>query len=190
MAKRIGFRHCDPRYPFLWASADQPAARWHSDGEGPANYFADTPVGAWAEFLRHEGITDEADLAGIRRSLWAVELPDDGYASPTLAEAQLFGDERSYPACQDEARRLRATGATRLEVRSAELLPGQARGWVAGADGMALAPEARDGLVWVVFGGDDLLGWVVVDSGQPPKMVVGLVRQFGLTAKATLVSPV
>jgi hypothetical protein len=117
-------------------------------------------------------------------------LPDDDYAKSTLAEAPLFDDERSYPTCQNEARRLRAAGATRLEVRSAALLPGQARGWVASGGGMALAPVARDGLVWVLFGGDDLLGWVVVDSGQPPKMVVSLVRQFGLTAKATLVSPV
>jgi hypothetical protein len=49
----------------LWEAASQPAARWHADGEGPAQYLADTPVGAWAEFLRHEGITDEADLSGV-----------------------------------------------------------------------------------------------------------------------------
>jgi hypothetical protein len=68
----LAFRHCDPRFPFLWQTAVQPAARWHVTGEGPANYFSDTPTGAWAEFLRHEGITDVTDLAGVRRSLWAV----------------------------------------------------------------------------------------------------------------------
>ena len=75
MTKRLGFRHCDPRFGFLWTTPAQPAARWHGHGEGPANYFADTPSGAWAEFLRHEGIVDPEDLAGVRRSLWAVELP-------------------------------------------------------------------------------------------------------------------
>ena len=71
----IGYRHCDRRFPFLWSDSSQPPARWHSLGEGPANYFADTPVGAWAEFIRHEGITEEADLASVDRSLWAVEIP-------------------------------------------------------------------------------------------------------------------
>jgi hypothetical protein len=50
---RLGFRHCDHRKPFRWQSDAQPAARW-TDREGPGNYFADTPMGAWAEFLRHE----------------------------------------------------------------------------------------------------------------------------------------
>ena len=173
----IGFRHCDPRFPFLWQSPLQPAARWHGPGEGPANYFADTPVGAWAEFLRHEGITDEADLAGVRRSLWAIELPDAGYATPVLPEAALFGDEGSYPACQAEARRLRAAGAERLEVRGAALQPGQASGWAAVA-GVATAPAARDGKVMVLFGECRCIGWVAVDGGHPPAAVLPLVRHL------------
>jgi hypothetical protein len=44
------FRHTDPRFPFLWESTDQPPARWHDRGEGPVQYLADTPDGAWAEF--------------------------------------------------------------------------------------------------------------------------------------------
>ena len=58
----IGFRHADPRYPFLWEGAGQPAARWHAAGDGPAHYFCDTPDGAWAEFLRHEEISDPDDF--------------------------------------------------------------------------------------------------------------------------------
>jgi hypothetical protein len=175
-----GWRHCDPRYPFLWQTSAQPAARWHGEGEGPANYFADTPSGAWAEFLRHEGITDEADLAGVRRSLWMVELPAAparkvGY--PRLADAVLFGDERSYPACQAEAQRLRAAGASRLEVRGAALLPGQARGWLAGAT-LTREQRPRDGLVWVQFGAAALVGWVAVHAGSPPAEVLGLVRHL------------
>ena len=49
MSWRVGFRHCDPRFGFLWLTAAQPEARWHAAGEGPANYFADTPTGAWDE---------------------------------------------------------------------------------------------------------------------------------------------
>src|SRR6202011_1235998 len=73
----IVYRHADPRFPFLWESVDQPAARWHGPGEGPVQYFADTPDGAWAKFLRHEGITKESELANVRRALWAIEVPDN-----------------------------------------------------------------------------------------------------------------
>lgn len=174
---RLGFRHCDPRFPFLWQTATQPAARWHAAGAGPANYFSDTPVGAWAEFLRHEEIDDPADLAGVRRSLWAVELPDDGWARPNLPEAILFGGLDSYPACQAEARHLRAAGADRIEVRGAALLPGAAAGWV--ADPLQrTADSARDGSVRVIFGPCRLVGWIAVDGGAPPALVLPLVRHL------------
>ena len=70
----MGFRHTDPRYPFLWEDTSQPAGRWHSQDERPVQYFCDTPDGAWAEFLRHEEITEPEDLRTIRRALWAVDL--------------------------------------------------------------------------------------------------------------------
>lgn len=161
--------------PFLWQSDQQPPARWHGAGEGPANYFADTPVGAWAEFLRHEGITDAADLAGVRRSLWVVELPDDTYAEPKLPMRTLTGGLDSYAACQAEATRLRAAGATRLEAPAAALKPGTARGWTA-APAIAPAAEARDGRVWVLFGACDAVGWPAVVAGSPPEDVLPLVR--------------
>ena len=66
----IVFRHADPRFPFLWETASQPSGRWHAAGQGPAHYLADTPFGAWAELLRHEEITDTADLAGVRRAIF------------------------------------------------------------------------------------------------------------------------
>jgi len=174
---RLGFRHCDHRTPFLWQSEQQPAARWHGDGEGPANYFADTPIGAWAEFLRHEEITDEADLAGVRRSLWVVELPDDGYAQPRLPARVTTGGVVSYAACQAEARRLRRAGVKRLEAPAAALKPGAARGWVANP-GVAAARTARDGRVWVLYGPCDALGWPAVVAGSPPAAALPLVRHF------------
>lgn len=175
MAKRLGFRHCDSRMPFLWQSDQQPPARWHREGEGPANYFADTPVGAWAEFLRHEDITDPADLDGVRRSPWVVELPDEGYARPGLPMRTLTGGLGSYATCQAEARRLRDGGATRLEAPAAALKPGTARGWIA-LPGTMPAAEPRDGTVCVLFGPCAAIGWPAVVAGAPPAEVLPLVR--------------
>jgi hypothetical protein len=174
----IGFRHCDPRWPFLWSLASQPAARWHGAGEGPANYFADTPVGAWAEFLRHEEIKDPDDLVGVRRSLWAVELPDEGYAAPALDESILKGGLDSYPICQNEARRLRSGGAKRLRTRAAALVSGGARGWVCRPDEETASAE-RTAQVMVVFGDvTTLIGWPAVEAGAPPPRILPLVRHF------------
>ena len=174
----LAFRHCDPRFPFLWQTAVQPAARWHVTGEGPANYFSDTPTGAWAEFLRHEGITDVTDLAGVRRSLWAVQLPDvpfDGVARPALPDAVLFGNESSYATCQAAARAARELGLTWLTAPGAALLPGQARGWTA-APAVDRETALRDGQVWVYFGACPFVGWPVVEAGRPPAAVLPLVR--------------
>ena len=100
---RIGFRHADSRYPFFWETADQPAARWHGDGDGPVQYLADTPDGAWAEFLRHEEITDPEVLAGIARSIWAVALPEEIDSAADVAIAAATGGLASYPACRAHA---------------------------------------------------------------------------------------
>jgi hypothetical protein len=172
----IAFRHCDSRYPFLWMAATQRPARWHGPIEGPANYFADTPVGAWAEFLRHEGITDAADLAGVQRSLWAVEIPEDGYEKPVLSDLVLKGDEKTYPACQAEAKRLRALGATRIEAPSAALVPGGASGWV--VDPLInSSPSSREGRVFVIYGPQPLLvGWPTVEAGSPPERILAFVH--------------
>jgi hypothetical protein len=173
----IGFRHCDPRWPFLRGDSGQPAARWHAFGDGPANYFADTAVGAWAEFLRHEEIKDAADLAGVQRSLWAVELPDAGYGVPALAGTTLRGDRKTYAACQAEAARLRAVGHTALQAPSAALLPDAAAGWSC-TPNETRAP-ARDGVVFVIFGAPAaLVGWPAVENGRPPARVVALVNHF------------
>ena len=106
----IVFRHTDPRFPFLWETAGQPAGRWNSDGEGPVHTFADRPEGAWAELLRHEEITDPRDVAEIRRSLWAVDVGDLPTAEPELPRATMTGGPRSYAACRREAARLRERG--------------------------------------------------------------------------------
>jgi hypothetical protein len=173
----IGFRNSDPRWPFLRSDATQPGARWHAEGEGPANYFADTPAGAWAEFLRHEEIRDAADLAGVRRSLWAVEIPDSGYGAPALADSTVRGDRTTYPRCQVEAKRLRNAGHAGLKAPSAALRPGAASGWSCMPNEVPAA--AREGFVYVLFGPPErLVGWPAVESGQPPARILPLVNHF------------
>jgi hypothetical protein len=172
----IWFRNADRRWPFLWEDATQPAGRWHEAGEGPAQYLADTPDGAWAEFLRHEEITDPADLAGVSRNLWAVEVTDDEPAArPALPPDVLRGGLVTYPACQEEARRLRDSGESALEAPSAALLTGGARGESVRA-GLVEA-DNRDGRVLVLFGArPDLRGWLCAEGGRPRERLLGLVH--------------
>ena len=173
----ILFRHCDRRFPFLWEAKDQPAARWHDAGEGPAQYFADTPSGAWAEFLRHEGITDAADLPGVERALWAVDVPVDvlALATPKLPPAVLLGGTATYPQCRTEAQRLRKSGAQGIRATSAALLEGGAAGWR--VDGGEQDAAARDGEVYVIYGRQPALaGWPVVEEGRPPARLLPRVR--------------
>jgi hypothetical protein len=172
----IVYRHADPRFPFLWENTDQPPARWHGPGEGPVHYFADTPDGALAELLRHEGITEESELANVRRALWAIELLDELPADvPHLAQPVLTGGTATYPECRKEARRLRAKGTKALRAPSAALLPGGARGWKVDG-GLQPAPE-RDGTVLAVFGPrPDLVGWMAAFAARPRSDLLSRVR--------------
>lgn len=121
------YRHSDPHHPYTWETSDQPEARWHAAGEGPAHYFATTPDGAWAEFLRHEEIVDVADLQGLRdRAFWILEHEPGPLAAPNLPDAVLRGGLDTYATCQAEARRLRAEGAGALAAPSAALARGRA----------------------------------------------------------------
>ena len=174
----IGFRQADPRFPFLWETAAQPPGRWHAEGEGPAHYLSDTPDGAWAEFLRHEDITDPADLPTIRRAMWAVDIGQAPAEIVRVPAGIALGDPDTYPRCQAHARRSRQEGVTRLVAPSAALVPGGARG-VRVHDGEHEAPP-RDGRVLVIFGAPDMLiGWQVVEAGSPPARLLARVRHFG-----------
>jgi hypothetical protein len=178
----IGFRHTDPRFPFLWEEASQPAGRWHAEGEGPVHYLCDTPDGAWAEFLRHEEITDPEDLSTIRRSLWAVELEEEPAHDPTLSRELLIGGPETYAACQEEARRYKQRGVAKLIVPSAALRSGAARGWR--VDGGLQPGPPRDGKVMVLFGSrPDLVGWVATREGQPGEDLLPRVYHFSSSRK-------
>jgi hypothetical protein len=172
----IWFRTVDRRWPFLWEDATQPPGRWHGPGEGPAQCLADTPDGAWAEFLRHEEIVDPVDLPGVTRNLWAVEVADDEPAvAPRLTRDVLRGGLASYSDCQSEARKLRDRGATALAAPSAALVDGGARGEHVRA-GLTKAGD-RDGRVLVLFGErPDVRGWLCAGGGRPGERLLPLVR--------------
>jgi hypothetical protein len=176
----IWFGHADRRVPFLWESRLQPAGRWHAEGRGPAQYLADTPEGAWAEFLRREEITDPAEVAGIARSLWAVEIERgvERLATPSLPDATARGGLDSCPACRSEADQLRAAGATGIEAVSAALVPAGAAGEF--VDGAHLRPAPpRDGRALCLFGPrPELRGHRCVEDGAPPAAVLALVRHL------------
>lgn len=175
----ILFRHCDRRFPFLWETSDQPAARWHGDGEGPVQYFSDTPSGAWAEFLRHEDITDERDLEGVQRALWAVDVPlqDMRIAEPALRSSVLLSGLPGYATCRLEARRLRAGGIQAIKAPSAALKSGGAGGWK--VDGGEREADRRDGTTYALFGQQPACtGWPVVDAGTAPARVLPRVQHL------------
>jgi RES domain len=180
----IGFRQCDPRFPDLWDGSSQPAGRWHAEGDGPAHYFADTPDGAWAELLRHEEITDPADLATVRRAIWAVDLGDAPTVRPDVPPHLLEGSApgAAFEASQAAARRARDAGHHRLDVPSAALLPGGARG--RRVDGSSGDTPPRDGRVIVLFGDPrelKLQGWPAAQAGAPSPDLLPRIRRYAST---------
>ncbi len=171
----ILFRHADPRVPFFREDDRQPAGRWNAEGEGPAQYLADTPDGAWAEFLRHEEIRTAEDLLTVRRALWAIDVPDEPAAKPHLPPRVLIGGPGSYDACRAEAARLHAGGATRLDAPSAALT--DARGFHVHAGLKAAGPRAPRTIV--LFGSrPSAIGWRAAHQGRPHAELLGRVRHF------------
>jgi hypothetical protein len=173
----IVFRHADSRFPFLWETDEQPPARWHGAGEGPVAYLAETPDGAWAEFLRHEEIADPADLEGVSRAIWAIELPDPPKARPRLPTATLTGGLETWPACQAEARRQRRRGKRGLATPSAALTSRTPSGFRT-AGGLRPGP-ARQERAFVLFGPrPELVGWCACAAGRPRADLLARVRHL------------
>ncbi len=143
-------------------------------------YFADTPTGAWAELLRHEEITDPADLAGISTRLWAVQIGEVEMREPKLPLAALTSAPDEYEVCRLEARRLRATGAAWLVTVSAALQAGEAAGFHVSTAGLIRAAP-RDGRVVVHFGVlPEAEGWCAADAARPDADLLGYIRPLRL----------
>jgi hypothetical protein len=173
----IVFRHADPRFPFLWESSAQPAARWHGEGEGPVGYFSATADAAWAEFLRHEEIRDPADLPGVRRALWAVQVEEVPETRPRLARDVSVGPPATYAECQAEAHRLREAGATGLVAPCAAVKENTASGFRTDG-GLRPARRGRERTI-VLFGRrPDLVGWAACAEGRPRDDLLDRVRHF------------
>jgi hypothetical protein len=79
-----------------------------------------------------------------------------------------------YRECRDEAKRLRANGATRLVAPAAAVLPGTPSGWRVD-DGLVPAPT-RDELTIVVFGrSSEAVAWIAA-VGRPAADIIPRVR--------------
>ena len=171
----IAFRHADPRFPYLHEDSSQSPGRWNAAGE-LTHYFCDTPDGAWAEFLRHEGISDPEDLPTIRRALWAVDISEPPSLQPDLPQEVLTGGPESWPACQEFAHPCR-TAMDGITAPSAALRPGGAHGWC--VDGGLQPGPRRDGRVFILFGlRPDLIGWPAAIEGRPSEDLLVHVRHF------------
>jgi hypothetical protein len=178
----IAYRHADPRYPFLWESAAQPPARWHDQGEGPVQYLATTPDAAWAELLRHEEITDPADVATIERALWAVEIPDSVLVVPELPSRVTRGGIDSYPACRREARRLRSVGVQGIRAPSAAVRASTGSGFRV-TNGLRGGPTRSEETL-VLFGlRPELVGWAACAVGRPREDLLPRVRHLRQQAR-------
>lgn len=171
------FRVTQGRYPFMWETPAQPAGRWHAAGDGPVHYFATTTDGAWAELIRHEGITDPEDIAGLRAALWVIEVPDgQALAEPVLAEAVITGGTAVYPACQAEAKRLREAGNAGLIAPSAALEPDGAACYR--VDGGLMVEPVVSRVVALFGPRPDLRAQLASVGGRPPRRVLNQVRRL------------
>jgi hypothetical protein len=174
----ILFRQTPVGRPFLWQTVSQPEGRWHAAGEGPAHYFADTPDGAWVEFLRHSEIVDVDELKDIKRWVWAIEanIEPVSILEQGLDHKILTGNKKTYGICQKLARQLRNQGITSIVAPSAALRAGEANGWNLN-DGLRPA-SPRDGYVFVVFGAlTTAVAWLI-GTASPPEYMLDKCRFF------------
>ena len=171
----IAFRHVDQRFPFLREESGNGDGRWNRKGE-LTHYFADTPDGAWAEFLRHENISDPADLAYVRRSIWAVDIGAEPPELDGLTREIATGDSKVHKRQRDLfLNYVKRSGKKEFSAPSAALQPGGACGWR--VDGGLTPGPSRDGKVFVLYGSrPDLVGWAATVDGRPPEDLLGRVR--------------
>lgn len=85
------YRQVATGWPPLFHSAgeaipSQESGRWHRQGEGYAQYFSLSPAGAWAEYLRHQSITDASRALEQRRDLWVAHVTATAIADLSSAK--------------------------------------------------------------------------------------------------------
>lgn len=172
----VGFRYSNYDAP-LWVRENSDEGRWHRPVDGPTQYLALSPAGAWAELIRHEGLTTEEEVAEVRTLLFIVRFDQTGVADyRSFEQADLAGFEpaalvdENYSPCQEEGARLRREGYGGVLAPSAAL-PGTLNLTLLGArypvrwDARPLLPSAVPA--------------AAVARGAPPRGVVAQVRQRG-----------
>lgn len=88
----IAYRHVADGVPPLWhgagsATLRQESGRWHREGESLVQYLALSSDGAWAEYVRYEGIRTDPRRRRAHRSLWQLRVAADGIADLSTFDA-------------------------------------------------------------------------------------------------------
>ncbi len=113
-AEGVAFRWSTYDVPF-WARGNTREGRWNRLGDDPTQYWSLSPDAAWAELIRHEGLTTEGELDLVRMPLWVCRFAtariEDLRVSCTRArlgvdDGQLLDDD--WTACQELRARLPA----------------------------------------------------------------------------------
>lgn len=120
----VAYRHVADGVPPLWHGAGnttlrQESGRWHREGESFVQYLALSSDGAWAEFVRYDGVRVDARRRRALRSLWQLCVLADGIADLStfdkweacgLDPEIAVGDHIRSQALASELRRARYRG--------------------------------------------------------------------------------
>jgi RES domain-containing protein len=183
--KRLPVRHVDQiahRYssydtPF-WARENTQPGRWHVNGDGPTQYLSLSTDGAWAELIRNEQLTSEAEVAMVSVQMWAVSVNQGmvvdystfEWADEAGFDADALVDEDHGP-CQREGARLRELGYSGVQAPSAAL-PSEINLTLFGA--RTASTWNRPPLL------ASSLPATVITKGAPPPGLLAHVRQIGV----------
>lgn len=173
---RIVHRYSSYDTPF-WVRKNSEPGRWHDHADGPTQYLAYSTDGAWAELIRNEDLTTEAEVALVSVQMWAIQVNQAmvvDYSTFERAEdagfnpAALVDDE--YTCCQREGARLRRLGYSGVISPSAAL-PGEINLTLFGP---RIASNWNGPPLLASF-----LPATVITKGAPPPGVLARVRQIG-----------
>jgi hypothetical protein len=127
---RIVYRYSSYDTPFSVRENSDPG-RWHDLGDGPTQYLSCSTDGAWAELIRNEEPTTEAEVAMVSVQMWAIQVNQAmvvDYSTFERADdagfdaAALVDDDYVY--CRREGARVRRLGYSGVISPSAAL-PGE-----------------------------------------------------------------
>jgi hypothetical protein len=126
----VAFRYSSYDVPF-WVRPNRQAQRWNLAREAPTQYWSLTPDAAWAEHIRFNRLTTEAELDEVRMPIWVCRLSSLGLID--LADGAMrdrydltLGDltSQDWTACQRAAAAMRADGVRGVLSPSAALSGG------------------------------------------------------------------